>query len=108
MITPKSTNTIAIQIPLFISEDAALTIRNRGIKHLLIDTPSVDKENDDGKLLAHHAFWNVPANPRFNCSITELIYVPEEVPDGTYLLNLSFASFNNDASPSKPVLYSIK
>jgi len=94
--------------PAFISEDAALAIRNRGIKHLLIDTPSVDKENDDGKLLAHHAFWNVPANPRFNCSITELIYVPEEVPDGTYLLNLSFASFNNDASPSKPVLYSIK
>jgi len=94
--------------PAFISEDAALEIRNRGIKHLLIDTPSVDKERDDGQLLAHHAFWNVPKNPRFDCSITELIYVPEEIKDGAYLLNLSFASFKNDASPSKPVLYKLK
>ena len=93
--------------PAFISEEAALEIRNRGIRHLLIDTPSVDKESDDGKLLAHHAFWNVPKNPRFDCSITELIYVPEEIKNGTYLLNLSFASFKNDASPSKPVLYSL-
>jgi hypothetical protein len=25
----------------------------------LIDLPSVDKEKDEGKLLAHKAFWNV-------------------------------------------------
>jgi hypothetical protein len=27
-----------------------------GIKHLLIDLPSVDKEHDEGKLVAHKAF----------------------------------------------------
>jgi hypothetical protein len=36
-----------------------------------------------------------------------MIFVPDEVKDGTYLLNLQIASFENDASPSKPVLYAI-
>ena len=45
---------------------------------------------------------------RFNCTITEMIYVYEEIQDGSYLLNLQFASFENDASPSKPVLYSLE
>jgi hypothetical protein len=30
--------------------------RESGIQHLLIDLPSVDKEKDEGKLLAHKAF----------------------------------------------------
>jgi hypothetical protein len=75
--------------------------------------PSVDKEKDEGKLLAHKAFWNVKdvndlnADARLNCTITEMIYVPDEVLDGAYVLNLQIASFENDASPSKPILYQI-
>jgi kynurenine formamidase len=97
--------------PPYLAEDAAHFIRESGIKHLLIDLPSVDKEHDEGKLLAHKAFWNVKdvndlnANARLDCTITEMIYVPEEVEDGSYLLNLQIASFENDASPSKPILY---
>jgi kynurenine formamidase len=94
--------------PPYIEEDVALTMRNNGVKHILIDTPSVDREEDGGKLLAHHAFWDVPNNPRFDCSITELIYVPNEIKNGLYLLNLSFASFENDASPSKPLLFELE
>jgi len=94
--------------PAYIEEKVALELREMGVKHLLIDTPSVDREEDEGLLLSHHAFWNVPENPRMDCSITELIYVPNEVEDGKYLLNLVFASFENDASPSKPVLYKIQ
>jgi hypothetical protein len=37
-----------------------------------------------------------------------MIFVPNEVADGIYLLNLQIASFENDASPSKPILYSIQ
>ena len=80
---------------------------------MLIDLPSVDKEHDEGKLLAHKAFWNVKdvnvlnEDARMNCTITELIYVPEIVKDGSYILNLQIAPFENDASPSKPVLYKI-
>lgn len=89
----------------FLEEKAALFLREIGVKHLLIDLPSVDQEMDEGKLLAHKAFWNYPENPRKDCTITELIYVPDSIVDGQYLLNLQMASFHNDASPSKPVLY---
>lgn len=91
----------------YLHENAALFLREIGVKHLLIDLPSVDREHDEGKLLAHKAFWNYPENPRHDCTITEMIYVPDFIADGQYLLNLQMASFHNDASPSKPVLYKI-
>ncbi|PCJ82091.1 MAG: metal-dependent hydrolase [Flavobacteriales bacterium] len=94
--------------PPYLHHDAAKFIRDSGIKHLLIDLPSVDREVDEGKLLAHKAFWEYPENPQTDMTITELIYVPNEIDDGSYLLNIQFASFENDASPSKPVLYVIE
>jgi kynurenine formamidase len=99
--------------PPYLDEAAARFIRESGIQHLLIDLPSVDKEKDDGKLLAHKAFWNVTdvnnlnTDARLDCTITEMIFVSDEEKDGSYLLNLQIASFENDASPSKPVLYAI-
>ncbi len=94
--------------PAYLYKDAATFIREQGISHLLLDLPSVDKEMDGGELSAHHCFWNYPINTRMNATITELVYVPDIVKDGNYLLNLMIASFENDASPSKPVLYSLK
>ena len=91
----------------YLSQEAANFIRKEGIQHLLIDTPSVDKEKDEGKLLAHKAFWNYPALPRVKVTITELIYVVNKIEDGSYLLNLQIAPFHNDATPSKPVLYKV-
>lgn len=99
--------------PPYLHEAAATFIREKGIQHLLIDLPSVDKEKDEGKLLAHKAFWNVKDvnnlndDARKNATITELIFVDDAVKDGSYLLNLQIASFENDASPSKPILFSI-
>jgi kynurenine formamidase len=100
--------------PPYLAEDAAIFIRESEIQHLLIDLPSVDKEHDEGKLLAHKAFWNVKdivnlnSDARLNATITEMIYVSDEIEDGNYILNLQIASFENDASPSKPILYKIK
>jgi len=97
--------------PPYLSEEAAIFIRESEIQHLLIDLPSVDKEHDEGKLLAHKAFWNVKdtlhlnSDARLNATITEMIFVPDEIEDGNYILNLQIASFENDASPSKPILY---
>ncbi len=99
--------------PPYLLEEAAIFIRESGIQHLLIDLPSVDKEHDDGKLLAHKAFWNVKNiihlndDARLNSTITEMIFVNDKVQDGSYLLNLQIASFENDASPSKPILFEI-
>ena len=89
----------------YLTEEAATFISDIGIMHLLIDLPSVDKEKDDGKLLAHKAFWNYPNAIRHNATITELVYIENTILDGVYLLNLQIAPFVNDASPSKPILY---
>ncbi len=93
--------------PAYMSAEAATYLRENGIKHLLLDVPSIDREDDGGKLSAHHAFWNYPSSPRTDCTITELIYVPDNVQDGSYLLNLMMANFENDASPGRPVVYRI-
>ena len=89
----------------YLSKEAAHYLRELGVKHLLIDLPSVDKEKDDGKLQAHKAFWDYPENPRLDATITEFVYVPDKVADGSYLLNLQVANFKNDAAPSRPLLY---
>ncbi|HET8963235.1 MAG TPA: cyclase family protein [Chitinophagales bacterium] len=77
------------------------------ILHFLTDLPSIDREEDGGKLLSHRAFFQYPEAPRLHSTITELIYVPNKIPDGLYLLNLQIASFELDAAPSKPVLYKL-
>lgn len=78
------------------------------VSHLLVDIPSVDKEVDGGVLAFHHAFWNVPIQPKADRTLTELIFVPDQAIDGEYLLELQLANFDNDASPSRPLLYPIK
>ena len=93
--------------PPYLSEAAAIYLRNKGVKHLLVDLPSVDKENDAGNLLAHKAFWDVNGEVRKDATITEMIFVPNALKDGKYILNLMIAPFENDASPSKPVLYKL-
>jgi kynurenine formamidase len=93
--------------PPYIEKEAIDLMNELGVEHLLIDLPSVDREQDEGKLLAHHAFWNYPAQPALHKTITEMIYVPNEIFDGTFILNLQIAPFENDASPSKPVLYQV-
>jgi arylformamidase len=93
--------------PPYILAEAAELLNKKGISHLLIDLPSIDRELDEGKLAAHHIFWQYPDATKTEKTITELIYVPDEVKDGEYLLNLQIASFENDASPSKPVLYKL-
>jgi kynurenine formamidase len=93
--------------PPYLHHEAAALIDALGVDHLLIDLPSVDKEVDGGKLLAHHAFWQYPHATKTERTITEMIYVPNTVFDGTFLLNLQIASFENDASPSKPLLFQL-
>lgn len=109
---PNTTEKIDFQYsgtnPVYLQEAAARLICEKKIQHLLVDFPSVDREEDDGKLLAHKAFWNTSEEIRIHSTITELIFVPEKTVDGWYLLNLQTASFENDASPSKPVIFKME
>ncbi|GMN11538.1 cyclase family protein [Croceitalea sp. MTPC9] len=93
--------------PPYLVEKAAIYLREKGIDHLLIDLPSVDREKDDGVLASHNAFWNTQGAVRTKATITEFIFVKNAIADGTYFLNLQVAPFENDASPSRPVLYKI-
>lgn len=96
--------------PYFTSEAMAL-VAKAGFRHLLVDMPSVDRLDDGGALGNHRIFWGVAAgktqaapSPK---TITELIYVPDGIADGLYLLNLQAAAFMSDAAPSRPILYEV-
>lgn len=96
--------------PYFTNEAMRLIVE-RGFKHLLVDMPSIDRLFDGGLLSNHRTFWNmrpdsfeIDENTRINSTITELIYVPENVQDGEYLLDLQIAPFEADCAPSRPVL----
>lgn len=106
--------------PPFFAADAALFLVERGVRHLMTDLPSLDREDDSGVLAAHHIFWQyglhakglagfkvdtTSTTARFDATITEMVFVPDNVPDGEYLLSLHITSLLTDASPSKPVLY---
>lgn len=93
--------------PTYLTKACLGIIDQLHIKHLLIDLPSVDKEDDGGKTVFHHGFWGVPDQPKKERTITELIYVPNHIKDGHYLLNLQVAPFENDAAPSRPIIFPI-
>ena len=101
-------------LPPFFSIDAMEYIRKLNVKHLLMDIPSVDRAFDDGKLSTHHIFWDIPMDSKeadihdhsMN-TITEMIYAPDEVEDGLYLMNIQIPDFVSDAAPSRVFIYEI-
>jgi arylformamidase len=94
--------------PPFFTAEAMHWIGRKQIDHLLTDLPSVDREEDDGLLLAHKAFWGVPDSVQLHKTITELIFVDNSVEDGIYLCTIQIAPFQLDVSPSRICVYSIK
>ena len=98
--------------PPYLDKKAMQFLVDKGVKHLLIDLPSVDREVDKGVLASHHIFWKVgegykKSEARGDCTITEMIFVDNKVKDGLYLLNLQTAPLELDATPSRPTLYKL-
>jgi kynurenine formamidase len=100
------------EIPPYFTSEAMRWLVEQGVRHLLVDLPSIDRLYDEGRLSNHRVFWNVDPGSfetspktRTNATITELIYVPDSVEDGPFLLNLQIAPFATDASPSRPLLF---
>lgn len=102
------------QIPPYLSQEAAQLLVERGVLHLVVDLPSIDRAHDEGRLTAHRIFFGLPrgevhldAALRPAATITELAFVPETVPDGPCLLALQVPALGGDAVPSRPLWYQL-
>lgn len=93
--------------PPYLTEDAIKLMNYHEIQHLLVDLPSLDHENDP-TLKAHHAFFQYPKAPKLQKTVTEFVYIPQEISDDAYLLNLQTINLESDASPSRPCLYALE
>lgn len=96
-----------------LSPDAMKKLCESELMHLLLDTPSADHPESQG--LENHAMWwglyarEKPGVPNATArSITEMIYVPDDIEDGDYWLDLQLAPIVSDAVPSRPVIYPVR
>lgn len=105
--TDKMTRKYTGTNPPYFTEESMRWIDNRDYTHLLTDLPSVDREEDGGELVSHKIFWGVNGDKKVQRTITEMIYVDNDLADGLYLLDLQIAPLILDASPSRPVLYKL-
>lgn len=95
----------------FFTREAIQAIVRRQIRHLLFDGPSLDRTHDEGRLIAHRAFFGLPPTgkgnpsaPRQGATVTEMVFVPDTVEDGHYLLGLHVPPFDSDAAPSRVLM----
>ena len=95
-----------------LSRQAAAWLAAGRWRHLLVDTPSLDPADDGGALANHRAWWGLagdgaPAHAARR-SVTEMVFVPDDIPDGLYWLDIGVSPLASDAVPSRPVLYPVK
>jgi len=98
--------------PPYLSREAAELLIERGIEHLVVDLPSIDRAHDEGRLTAHRIFFGLPPGStalaqatRPRATVTELAYIPDTATDGPYVLELQVPALGGDAVPSRPLLF---
>jgi arylformamidase len=111
----KAARDYTLASPPYLSREAAQLLVSRGILHLIVDVPSIDRAHDEGRLTAHRIFFGLPAGSvqlgaaaRPGATITELAFMPDELADGAYLLELQVPALGGDAVPSRPLLYRLR
>lgn len=102
------------QNPAYLTREAMQWVLKRSVSHLLLDLPSVDREEDSGQLLNHHAFWHIPQGTSamldeqcLGRTITEMIWVEDVIGDGQYMLSLQVPPWQEDAASSRPLLFPV-
>jgi kynurenine formamidase len=101
--------------PPYLSREAAEFLVARGIEHLVVDLPSIDRAHDEGRLTTHRVFFGLPRGShslasarRPGSTVTELAFIPDEIADGPYLLQIQVPAIGGDAVPSRPLLYMLE
>jgi arylformamidase len=100
----KLTRDYSTETPPYLTQQAAQLLVRRGIWHLVVDVPSIDRTRDEGRLTARRSV-ELGAAARPEATVTELAYIPDELADGAYLLELQAPALGGDAVPSRPLLY---
>jgi len=96
----------------YLSLEAARRIVERGIDHVVVELPSVDRAEDEGRLAGHRILFGLPPGStrladaaRPHATVTELAQVPATCPDGPCAVQLQLTPWTGDAVPSRPVLF---
>jgi arylformamidase len=108
----KRTRNYAGVVPPYLTREAVEWLVEKRIEHLVLDVPSLDRTHDEGHMIGHRLFFGLPAGStargdaaRSRATITELAFVPDEVPDGPCILALAVPAIGGDAVPSQPIVY---
>jgi kynurenine formamidase len=108
----KRTRDYSGAVPPYLTREAVQWLVEKRIEHLVLDVPSVDRTHDEGHLVGHRLFFGSPPGStargdaaRSRATITELAFVPDEVPDGPCILSLAVPAIGGDAVPSQPIVY---
>lgn len=97
--------------PPYPTDQAVEWLREQGVEHVAVDLPSFDREQDGGATPNHRRFWGLCGSPSqlsteaASRTITEMIHVPDQLPDGRYALQIQVPDFALDAAPSRLLLY---
>ena len=91
----------------FLSNDAIYYLKEKAVKHIIIDTPSIDRSDDGGQLKNHKIFFSNNDNSINNNTVTELAFIPNSCIDGRYFVCIGYPKFQLDAAPSNPVIYKV-
>ena len=98
--------------PPFLSHQAMRLVRDWGTERLLVEMPSVDREEDGGLLTCHRIFWNMPAGATdappeafHRRTITELVEAHDDLPDGLYAVQIQLPLIQADALPCDVLLF---
>ena len=87
----------------FLTIEAAELLVELGVHHLIVDVPSVDRSDDDGKLAVHKKFFAGSGQ-----TVSEMAFISDKIEDGVYALRYGVISMENDASPSSIYLHKLE
>jgi len=97
--------------PPYFTRDAMYYMLELGVRHLLVDLPSIDRE-ESGPLMPNHSIFfglepgckDAALAIRPKATVTESCNFYNDIGDGEYILSLQVSPIEMDAAPSRPKL----
>jgi arylformamidase len=103
--------------PPYLTRECAQLLVARGILHLVVTLPSLDRLEDAGMLTAHRIFFGLPPRSqqarlpvvrdaqRPRATVTELAHIPPDLLPGSGFLQIQAPALQGDAVPSRPLWF---